>query len=244
MSEVMDGSAGLTYMQQRYMDPTVGVFLSVDPVMATAGHNFNRSGYAARNPYKFIDPDGRDCVSKDGITTCTIPVTGSKILSRIQFETPPGLTGTYRTGSPTNHVYDRRTAHQKSDAAVQRSIVNDPTPGEDAPATPATPAGTLNAATPKGGRGLLARASALLGNDPKSPVKSYTTNDRIGNVWVINVTQSGHGLHFGYVLRGSVNGEVISIGEGWAAPQAVPVLSGYINDVWVGHNQRNIDDAH
>ena len=147
----------------------------------------------------------------------------------------------------TNHVYDRRTAHQKSDAAVQRSIVNDPTPGEDAPATPATPAtpaGTLNAATPKGGRGLLARASALLGNDPKSPVKSYTTNDRIGNVWVINVTQPGHGLHFGYVLRGSVNGEVISIGEGWAAPQAVPVLSGYINDVWVGHNQRNIDDAH
>lgn len=29
---VMDGSTGLTYMQQRYMDSTVRVFLSVDPV--------------------------------------------------------------------------------------------------------------------------------------------------------------------------------------------------------------------
>ncbi|TAA26827.1 antitoxin VbhA family protein [Pseudoxanthomonas winnipegensis] len=44
-------------------------------------------------------------------------------------------------------------------------------------------------------------------------------------------------------ISGSVNGEAISIGEGWAIPQAVPVLSEYINDVWEGHNQRNIDDA-
>jgi len=57
------------------------------------------------------------------------------------------------------------------------------------------------------------------------------------------VTQPGHGLHFGHVLRGSIDGQAISIGEGWAIPQIIPGLSQYINDVWSGQNQRNIDDA-
>jgi len=58
---VMDAVTGLTYMQQRYYDPTIGRFLSVDPVTANAntGANFNRYKYAANNPYRFTDPDGR-----------------------------------------------------------------------------------------------------------------------------------------------------------------------------------------
>ena len=57
----MDGATGLTYMQQRYYDPLLGRFLSVDPVTADAntGFNFNRYWYANNNPYKFTDPDGR-----------------------------------------------------------------------------------------------------------------------------------------------------------------------------------------
>lgn len=51
----------LPYMQQRYYDPQVGRFLSVDPVQAITadGSNFNRYWYANNNPYKFTDPDGR-----------------------------------------------------------------------------------------------------------------------------------------------------------------------------------------
>ena len=51
----------LTYMQQRYYDPAIGRFLSVDPMVidTTTGWNFNRYNYAADNPYKFTDPDGR-----------------------------------------------------------------------------------------------------------------------------------------------------------------------------------------
>ena len=58
---VMDAATGLTYMQQRYYDPGIGRFLSVDPVTAdgNTGGNFNRYWYANNNPYKFKDPDGR-----------------------------------------------------------------------------------------------------------------------------------------------------------------------------------------
>ncbi|MFD0739974.1 RHS repeat-associated core domain-containing protein [Lysobacter koreensis] len=58
---VMDSASGLTYMQQRYYDPTLGRFLSADPVTANSntGANFNRYYYANNNPYKFTDPDGR-----------------------------------------------------------------------------------------------------------------------------------------------------------------------------------------
>ncbi|MBP3973144.1 RHS repeat-associated core domain-containing protein [Pseudoxanthomonas spadix] len=58
---VMDGPTGLTYMQQRYYDPSIGRFLSVDPVTAYSNPvgAFNRYWYANNNPYKFTDPDGR-----------------------------------------------------------------------------------------------------------------------------------------------------------------------------------------
>jgi RHS repeat-associated protein len=58
---VMDGGTGLTYMQQRYYDQSIGRFLSVDPVTANSvtGANFNRYKYAENNPYSYVDPDGR-----------------------------------------------------------------------------------------------------------------------------------------------------------------------------------------
>ena len=56
-----DAATGPTYMQQRYYDPMIGRFLSVDPVSPYKEpvSLFNRYRYAANNPYKFIDPDGR-----------------------------------------------------------------------------------------------------------------------------------------------------------------------------------------
>src|SRR5690606_16281370 len=58
---VEDAATGLSYMQQRYYDPVVGRFLSVDPVTAYDQPilAFNPYAYAANNPYKFRDPDGR-----------------------------------------------------------------------------------------------------------------------------------------------------------------------------------------
>lgn len=58
---VADAQTGLDYMQQRYYDPLIGRFLSVDPVMAYSNPvgAFNRYWYGNDNPYKFTDPDGR-----------------------------------------------------------------------------------------------------------------------------------------------------------------------------------------
>ncbi len=56
-----DADTGLVYMGQRYYDPQVGRFLSVDPVTAYSNPvgAFNRYWYANNNPYRFMDPDGR-----------------------------------------------------------------------------------------------------------------------------------------------------------------------------------------
>ena len=63
---VSDAATGLSYMQQRYYDPGIGTFLSVDPVtVSSAGGNFNRYWYANDNPYRLTDPDGRKPLSPE-----------------------------------------------------------------------------------------------------------------------------------------------------------------------------------
>ena len=62
-------------MQQRYYDPAIGRFLSVDPVAAYSkkGILFNRYWYANNNPYKFTDPDGRYvCTTGKGGSPCSV----------------------------------------------------------------------------------------------------------------------------------------------------------------------------
>ncbi|MFZ2990696.1 RHS repeat-associated core domain-containing protein, partial [Ideonella sp.] len=56
-----DKGTGLVQMQQRYYDPLIGRFVSVDPVRpdAATGGNFNRYWYANNSPYRYTDPDGR-----------------------------------------------------------------------------------------------------------------------------------------------------------------------------------------
>ena len=55
-----DADTDLVYMQARYYDPVIGRFYSNDPVGFKGVHSFNRYSYANNNPYKYIDPDGRE----------------------------------------------------------------------------------------------------------------------------------------------------------------------------------------
>lgn len=59
---VNDSDTSLIYMQARYYDPAIGMFLSTDPAPADPGNTFEleRYGYANLNPYKYTDPDGRE----------------------------------------------------------------------------------------------------------------------------------------------------------------------------------------
>jgi len=58
---VNDPETGLVYMQARYYDPAVGRFLSIDPVVPSAGNgfNFNRYVYGNNNPIINTDPTGK-----------------------------------------------------------------------------------------------------------------------------------------------------------------------------------------
>lgn len=57
----LDADTGLVYFGARWYDPSIGQFLSVDPVGVIPGNRFsyNRYAYANNNPHKYIDPDGR-----------------------------------------------------------------------------------------------------------------------------------------------------------------------------------------
>ena len=73
-------------MQQRYMDPIAGRFLSVDPVVTDAktGDSFNRYVYGHNNPYKFKDPDGRFAqfalLTPPGLVVAAVAVVGHYVL--------------------------------------------------------------------------------------------------------------------------------------------------------------------
>jgi RHS repeat-associated protein len=88
-------SDDLYYMHARYYNPTVGRFLSTDPLRgsATSPQSFNLYGYVRSNPINFIDPWGlaAEVVSCDGGGYCgSITVTAgdsvSEIAGRIRLE--------------------------------------------------------------------------------------------------------------------------------------------------------------
>jgi len=60
-----DDATGLTYMQARYYDPTIGRFYGVDPAPFSNVQNFNRFAYANNNPYRYTDPTGKcpNCIA-------------------------------------------------------------------------------------------------------------------------------------------------------------------------------------
>lgn len=112
---VMDAATGLIYMQQRYYDPQVGRFLSMDPVASdtATAWNFNRYAYAANNPYKFTDPDGRAAIITtrvDGSVQIEIPITfkgagaNAANISQVSTDISNRWSGTYNVGGSSTKV--------------------------------------------------------------------------------------------------------------------------------------------
>ncbi|MGN6728256.1 MAG: RHS repeat-associated core domain-containing protein [Rhodanobacteraceae bacterium] len=79
--QINDTNTGLSYADQRYYDPRIPRFISMDPVGvdATTGANFNRYWYANDNPYRYIDPTGTTCKSVGkGSYDCTVDENSGK----------------------------------------------------------------------------------------------------------------------------------------------------------------------
>jgi RHS repeat-associated protein len=95
-----DEDLGLSYMQARYYDPVIGRFMSNDSVGFDNIHNFNRYAYAANNPYKYIDPDGKDFTST--YISLKIPFLGSVDVGDVSFS--PNADG---NGDTTSGIFIR-----------------------------------------------------------------------------------------------------------------------------------------
>ncbi|WP_340648268.1 RHS repeat-associated core domain-containing protein [Pseudoxanthomonas winnipegensis] len=207
---VLDAATGMSYMQQRYYDPLLGRFLSVDPVsVRPMGDNFNRYWYAGNNPYKFTDPDGRDITC--GGNRCTLEPVGGK-LPTITFPRPEGFPAKISAqDSMFHHVYRFSDGAGQGDAnyglRVNNQLVQNPTPMENQPATLQGSKIDVNANN---------AISRITGQDN---VMSYKIPLQGGANAVLNVTTSDHAAIWGIVLRTTEAGpdgtqNIITYGEG------------------------------
>ncbi|MFC3656930.1 hypothetical protein FZ025_01005 [Xanthomonas hyacinthi] len=210
-------------------------WLSVDPVKANPnnGQNFNRYYYGNNNPYKFVDPDGRRSVVKDG-----------QIYIQPEDKTVPSLPGItnnvgaegFSPGDFSFHQYNVVTPSSLTPQQAGDGFRGNPTPGRD---MPATPGGTRN----------------NVGNIPVRDGPNYVRSFSVASPdpakftdVTVNYTISGeHKLTEGFVMRyGEINqnGSVMlrSYGEGNNWHQN-PALESYWNpkvqETWQ-QNQREI----
>ena len=84
---VHDSELDLIYMQARYYDPVIGRFYSNDPVGFKLSDisTFNRYSYVSNNPYKYVDPDGREKHTVS-VTGEAIAVAGARVSLSLSFD--------------------------------------------------------------------------------------------------------------------------------------------------------------
>jgi uncharacterized protein RhaS with RHS repeats len=184
-------------------------FLQVDPV----GYQdqINLYAYVGNDPINASDPLGTNCIpQREGTSVCDPP--GNDIgRFTVPAKENPGYIGSEADGY---HVYNAETSTPASSAgltsSITQAVIENPTPGNDAPASPE---GTRNDAG-------ISRFSGSWGDK----VNSYVTKDSNGNTVVVNVTIPGeHALNPGYVAQaiipGSESTRIVVVGEGNAQIQ-------------------------
>jgi len=196
-----------------------------------------------------------NCTTVNGTMDCTS-------LGGLTFgglKAPPGFPQRLDTNTDNYHGYSVPDGpYPDSPRTMREDVINYPTPGPRKLVRPATPEGTLNEATPEWLYELLTTPLPIpgVGWQPLyrqgtliNPVRSYLRTDQNGKQIVVNVTEPGHKLHPGYVVRNvtpSDGGATIqNEGEGSAELQGPLAqffgLADDINSVWRGLYQGNLD---
>jgi hypothetical protein len=185
---------------------------------------------------------GLECTSSGGNLNCLTP--GGHRFTVRDGSLPPG--SYIGPGQPNYHYYSTPDGPVQVDPSVlTQGIIDSPTVGPPEGVRPATPEGTLNEATPEGLYGAFknfvgVNFSPLPPGAVVNPVKSYLTTDQNGLPMAVNVTQPGHGLNPGVVVRyvttspsgSTIQNEGSGLGE-LQAPGAF--FAGPIGRVWQGH---------
>jgi len=193
---VSDAATELSYMEQRYYDPEIAFFLSVDPMPTdpASGANFNRYWYANANPYRFVDPDGRQgrekrdwrsIEGKSPASATRLQTSANTSISRAQMQAQPVASrfpGDYDHSDPTYHEYNLpfSTLCVEGPACSVREL-----------------AAAVDAdSAPKWGSTHQGRNVLHLNN----PImhRSYFTED--GSFYMVNQTTSAHDFHAGAVV--------------------------------------------
>jgi hypothetical protein len=185
-----------------------------------------------------------DCTSPGGVS-----FSGTKA--------SPGFPDRLDSTTENKHAYSVPDGPYADSARTMRQdVINLPTPGPTKLVRPATPEGTLNEATPEWLYNLLTMPLPGRFGGPTipfgkmiNPVRSYLTTDQNGRQIVVNVTEPGHMLHPGYVVRyvtPSDGGPTIqNEGEGsglWqgSLSQRTP-LAGLISNAWEGLYRKHLN---
>ena len=98
----LDNETGLYYYGARYLDPTGGMWLSVDPLFEKYA-GMSPYNYCMGNPVKLVDPDGRDDIYIN-------PATGN-VLGEVENSETNYYLMTYRNWSP---IYNKVEEEAKS----------------------------------------------------------------------------------------------------------------------------------
>ncbi|MBC3833399.1 hypothetical protein H8K33_17975 [Undibacterium amnicola] len=234
---VNDADTGLTYMQQRYYDPVAGRFLSTDPVLTdyNTGASFNRYTYALNNPYKYVDPDGRESIV-NGKKINIIPE--DKSVPRVSIPNTVFASGV-STKDMFFHTYNVTTKSNLTDAgAVGRGIASSPTPLQN---NTASPNGTVNmvGGIPSSGNSNFVKSFSVASPDPS----------KFTDITVNYTVKGAHGLNEGFVMRfgeigsnGAITLRSYCEGNAWQQmPALKEVWNPQVTKVWNDNQEKIIN---